>query len=448
MVVCSTMKNPNNNEDNLVYGIRLSSVGTSMVTQGNLVYEPNNMDLAMKLHYLRVIYFLDSQAIEGLIPVKLKEAIFSCLSYYYEICGRFRRSDNGRPYIKCNDCGVRFVEANSSKTLQEWIQMEDTSLQRLLVADNVLGPDLTFSPIVFLQVTFLKCGGISLGLSWAHVLGDAFSATNFMNTLAQFVNGLKPIYPPNYNKSPPHYQKPTKPITSEPLSLKQVSPVGDHWTMPLPCQMDTFSFHVKPTQLTKLQVKLSDYDSNLSLIQPFELLSAVIWRAIARIKNGPEPKTVTIIKKDATSPIEDVMTVRNDQYIGSVKAGFSVAEAHPKELAGLIHDMAESERDQIQEVVGRDPGGSDFVMYGSNLTFVNLEEAGFYGFELNGLSPRFVNCFVDGIGGEGVTLVLPSPKDGNSNVKTTSGGRVVTMILPKSYMEELKEELKEWGLIV
>ncbi|XP_021749278.1 protein ECERIFERUM 26-like [Chenopodium quinoa] len=450
MVVCSTMKNSNDNhnEDNLVYGIRLSSVGSATVT-GNLAYEPNNMDLAMKVHYLRVVYFLDSQAIEGLIPFKLKEAIFAWLCYYYESCGRFRRSEeDGRPFIKCNDCGVRFVEAKSSKTLDEWIQMEDTSSQRLLVADNVLGPELTFSPLVFLQITSFKCGGLSLGLSWAHVLGDAFSAANYMNTLALFLNGLKPKFSPSLNKKPARNLKPNKPINSDPSSLKIVGPLGDHWIMPFPCEMGTISLHLKPTQLTQLQAKFYENDSTLSPIQSFEMLSAVIWRAIARIKDGPEPNTVTVIKKDAASPIEDAMALRNNQFVGSVKAEFSIGKAHPKELAALIQDRAESIRDQIEEVVGRDPGGCDCIIYGSNLTFVNLEEVDFYGFELKGLSPRFVNCFVDGVGEEGVVLVLPSPKDINdkSNAKTLSGGRTVTIILPKNYMVDLKKELKEWGL--
>lgn len=300
------------------------------------------------------------------------------------------------------------------------------------------------------QVTLLKCGGISLGVSWAHVLGDAFSVSNFMNTLAQFLRGMKPTYPPNFNKSPPQNQKPIKPMTSEPLSLKHVSPVGDKWIMPLPCEMDTFSFQVKPTQLAQLQVNLFENDSTLSPIQPFELLSAIIWQAIARIKNGPELNTVTIMKKSATSPIMDEMYLRNNLFVGSIKADFSVVEAHLEVIATLIHDMAKDERAQIEEIVGRDPERSDFIIYGSNLTFVNLEDAGFYGFELKGLSPRFVNCFVDGIGGEGVVLVLPSPKDNNNDKNNGTlkceEGRVVTLILPNYYMVKLKEELKECGL--
>ncbi|CAO2822457.1 unnamed protein product [Amaranthus hypochondriacus] len=448
MGVCNNTrkKNPNNDEDNLVYGHRLSSVGSALVT-GNLCYEPNNIDLAMKLHYLRVVYFLDTQAIKGLNPIKLKEGIFIWLNYYYESCGRFRRSEdhNGRPYIKCNDCGVRFVEAESSRTLHQWLDlMEDNaSSQRLLVAHNVLGPDLTFSPLVFLQITTLKCGGLALGLSWAHVLGDTFSASTYLNTLSEILNGNKPIYPPNYNKSPPKNNlNPTKTIFSDPLSLCKIGPVGDHWIVPISIEMDTFSFHVRPKQLAQLQMKIFENNSTPSPIQPFEMISSVIWWAISRVKNGPETNIVTIIKKDSISPKENDMTLRNNQKVASIKAGFSVVEARPEKLATLMCNMYEDERAQIANVVEKDPGGSDCIVYGSNLTFVNWEEVGFYGFKLNGIGPKMVNCFVDGVGENGVVLALPSPKD-----DTNIDGRVVTLILPKSCMVELKEELKEWYLI-
>ncbi|KAH0640615.1 hypothetical protein KY285_037201 [Solanum tuberosum] len=65
--------------------------------------------------------------------------------------GRFRRAESGRPYIKCNDCGARFIEAQCDKTLEEWLEMKDTSLEKLLVSNQVLGPELAFSPPVLIQ---------------------------------------------------------------------------------------------------------------------------------------------------------------------------------------------------------------------------------------------------------------------------------------------------------
>ncbi|KAL9237837.1 hypothetical protein vseg_012338 [Gypsophila vaccaria] len=399
----------------------------------------------MKLHYLKLIYLLDTQEIEGLTLKKIKEHTFAWLNYYYEACGRLRRTENGRPFIKCNDCGVRFVEVKCSKTIEEWLMMEDniSFAHKLLIPQNiVIGPELTFSPLVFLQVTFFKCGGISLGLSWAHILGDAFSAANFMNTLAQFLSGQKPNHPPFVKKSPPNFEKPIKEVTSSPLSIQNVGPIGDLWAKPTNSEMDTFSFHVAQTQLAQLQTKLSETDQTPTQIRPFEAICAVIWQAIAKARVGPKPNVVTVLKKDGTAPIELEMGLRNTQVISSIKADFSVEEAHLKDLAILIRDWAQDERAQIGEMVERDPLGSDFIVYGSKLTFVDLEEANFYDFEVKGLNPRFVNCFVEGIGEEGVVLVLPCPKNEGNNA------RIVTLIMPNNYMAKLKEDLKnEWDLI-
>lgn len=473
--VDNTSVNGNNDQLGLVYGHKLSSVGPARVT-GDLVYEPSNLDLAMKLHYLRVVYLLDSQTSEGLTTTKIKKAAFSWLCYYYESCARLRRSvaavdaaaagggvgggGGGRPYMKCNDCGVRFVEAKSNLTLEEWLQMEDTSPQRLLVANNVIGPELGYSPLVFLQVTSFKCGGLSLGLSWAHVLGDASSLAQYMNSLANFLNGQHPTHPPKLKNSPRNDQEPTKPTTSSPLSLKKVGPVGDHWTIPTPCDMHTFTFNVTAAQLAHLQMEVYGTKQTLSPAQTFEPICAVIWKAIAKVKDGPEPNVVTVVKQASNGPNPADMILRNSQVVSSAKAHFSVVEAHLKDLAELIRNWAQDERAQIGEVVGRDPGGSDFIMYGSNPTFVDLGEVDFYGFELKGLRPKLVNCFVDNIGGEGVVLVLPSTKNGdgdnnnkndhnNNNNKIGDDGRVVTLILPKTYMEEVKQELKrKWAFDV
>lgn len=144
----------------LVYNIRLSSVGPGRVTGQDVVYEPNGIDLAMKLHYIRLVYYFNSQAFEGIGIKNIKEPMFNWLNQYYTVCGRFRRSSTGRPYIKCNDCGVRFVEAQCHKSLDEWLLFingghdddDNDSVEKLLVSDNIIGPELDFSPLAFFQV--------------------------------------------------------------------------------------------------------------------------------------------------------------------------------------------------------------------------------------------------------------------------------------------------------
>ncbi|KAF3666916.1 Global transcription factor group [Capsicum annuum] len=74
--------------------------------------------------------------------------------------GRFRRAESGRPYIKCNDCGARFIEAQCDKTLEEWLEMKDAPLEKLLASNQVLGPELAFSPPILIQRFLGKFVGV------------------------------------------------------------------------------------------------------------------------------------------------------------------------------------------------------------------------------------------------------------------------------------------------
>ncbi|XP_039055427.1 protein ECERIFERUM 26-like [Hibiscus syriacus] len=233
----------------LVYNIKLSSVGPGRVTGSDVVHDLTGLDLAMKLHHLKAVYLFTSHAAEGLNVKSIKEAMFYWCNDYFMTCGRIRRSEpSGRPYIKCNDCGIRFVEGVCDKTMDEWLEMEDDSRWNSLVYHRAIGPELTFSPLVYFQVTWFKCGGISLGISWAHLLGDAFSLSNFINNWGQCMatleaNGFPTVAPRSLTGVP-------KP---EPLSAKQANQVGDLWVIANNCKSD----HSHPTNLTRIRKDVS-----------------------------------------------------------------------------------------------------------------------------------------------------------------------------------------------
>lgn len=420
-------------EGGLIYNIKLSSVGPGRVTGQDVVFEPNGIDLAMKLHYIRVIYYFNSQAFEGISIRNIKEPMFTLFNPLYMSCGRFRRTEYGRPYIKCNDCGVRFVEAQCEKTLDEWLQLKDDSLEKLLVSDNIIGPELGFSPLVFLQYTKFKCGGMAIGLSFAHVLGDAFSAAEFMNLFGKVMKGYNPPRPLNLAQSLTKTHNPqtgTK-VSQDPLSVKRVDPVGDNWIAVNNCKMETFSFPVNAAKLIQIQSEMGK-----TKFDTFECLCAVIWQSVAKFRTGAsEPKVVTICRKDTRNDKVDGI-LSNSQMINVVKAEFSVVDANLSDLAGLIKNGATDETKMVEETMEKGNGVADFVIYGANLTFVNLEEENFYGLECKGQMPVRVSCFIDGVGDEGAVLVLPG------GAKDDGSSRIVTLILPDNELKELKSELK------
>jgi hypothetical protein len=56
--------------------------------------------------------------------------------------------------VRCNDGGVRVVEADCDATVDEWMEAEAEQGGRCTVLsyDSVIGPELFFSPLLYVQV--------------------------------------------------------------------------------------------------------------------------------------------------------------------------------------------------------------------------------------------------------------------------------------------------------
>lgn len=286
---------------------------------------------------------------------------------------------------------------------------------------------------------------MSIGLSWAHVLGDAFSASNFLNMWAQIMDGQPS--PQFLDKSTRTNKLIKNPILSTvkklPFSLKRVDPVGDHWKLTNTCKMQSHSFHIT-------QKKLNQLVSNVcgTKVKPFDVICATIWKFLANVRReySSEPKIVTIILKDDNScdRVTTEVSSNSQVMISIVEASdIKVFEADTSELAELIAEKTEDETRVVEELMEKENGVSDFVVYGANLTFVNLEELRIYDLELRGKKPSFASYNISGVGDEGVVLVLPGPKGLNGK----EGGKIVNVNLPKGQIEGLKNEMrKELGI--
>ncbi|KAK7318963.1 hypothetical protein RJT34_03672 [Clitoria ternatea] len=433
---------PKEEEESLVYDVRLSSVGPGRATGSDVFHSPGGLDLAMKLHYIRVVYFFESEAAQGLTIMKIKEKMFTWFNPYFITCGRFRRWDSGRPFIKCNDCGARFIEAKCNKTLHQWLALKDNwPRYKFLVPHQVVGPELSFSPPVLLQVTQFKCGGMSLGLSWAHILGDPLSASDFINSWGQVMNNLTLEKPFNIPRSVPTPREPGS--EKDPISAKRIDPVGDHWIPANNKKMDTFSFHLTSSQMNYLQAQI--WGPSVEQTPSFESLCAIIWRCVAHARAGFEPKTVTVCRTDPFDRGNDI--IGNNQVICKVEAGSecSIVETDLRVLATMLADQGVDERKQIEEAVEKDQGVGDFFVYGANLTFLDLEETNVYDLQLMGHKPKFVYYTLQGVGDEGLVLVLPWPK---GSTKNGVDGKFVTMIMPEDEMVKLKSQLQTNGLLL
>ncbi|KAG7632348.1 Transferase [Arabidopsis suecica] len=405
-----------------VHGFRLSTVSASLPSETGTTHEPTGLDLAMKLHYLKTVYIYSAETARDLTVMDVKGPLFSVFDQIPCIIGRFRRHESGRPYLKCNDCGTRFVERHCDLTVEEWLRVPDRSVDESLVYHQPVGPDLAFSPLLYIQMTRFSCGGLALGLSWAHIMGDPFSLSHFFNLWAQAFAGEN-IYSPKTSDLQRVFQNPTSTV-KQPDSIKRVDPVGDLWVAPNNSKMTTFSFNLT----------VNDLKSNFPVNGDgeFEILTGIIWKCVATVRGESAPVTITVIRSDPKKL--KPRAVRNGQMISSVHVDFSVVEASLEEIVKSIGE-AKDERVVIDEIVD---DVSDFIVYGANLTFVDMSEVDFYEAKVMGKSPESVYCNVQGIGDDGAVVVLP---------RVVEEERVVTVTLPVDEIEKVKWEMKKCGLI-
>lgn len=405
----------------------LSSVVPANVT-GDLLHELTGIDLALKLHYLRTVYyFKHSEIVENLGIVQLKEPMFLMLDVFPEAAGRIRRHESGKPHIKCNDSGVRIVEAKCKVTMDEYLKMEsETDRCKNVVYDKVIGPDLFFSPLVYIQFTKFKCGGLSIGMHWSHLIGDATSSFNFINLWTNILNTKKPVPKPENQ-----YTKLTTTLTTTTdtlYSIKKIESVGDFWLKPSTVQMSSFSFQINEPKLKNLLSKISNNAS------PFEAISALAWHAISSIREGKGTSLVTVIKNESSQ--ERKLCLKNGMSISTVTTDSLISKLELSELAMLVKNVKGDDKIDIDDMVEKENGKDDYVVYGANLTFVDMEGVGFYGLDVKGQKPAHVDCVVHGAGEGGAVLVI----------KGNDEAREVTVILPVEEVLKVKQELeKEWG---
>lgn len=273
-----------------------------------------------------------------------------------------------------------------------------------------------------------------MGLSWSHILGDVFTASAFINMWAQILGGQLPRQPTE-DPSSETYKLPSFPTKS--CSVRRVGPVGDYWVAPNNCKMRTHSFHISGQQLHNLLVKICGLSPSEN-IRPFEYISAILWKSLAKIRKELMSESVTICTNNCHDTGNELP--RNRQVVSTVAFDASVIDADVVQLAELIAKKQVEEREMIEELIDEEDENLDCIVYGANLTFVNLEDLKMYEMELKGVKTVYANYTVDGVGDNGVVLVLPEIKDGDKGIR-------VTIVLSENEVEEIKHELKhEWGI--
>ncbi|KAL6851440.1 hypothetical protein ACP4OV_020373 [Aristida adscensionis] len=211
----------------------------------------------------------------------IRSALAEALVYYYPIAGRLKELPKGKLVVDCTAEGVVFVEANVD------VQLDELGKPLLppypCVEEFLCDPGDTKvvvgKPLVFLQVTQLKCGGFVLGFHICHNICDGFGVFKFIKAICDLARGEPaPTVIPLWGRelltshSPSHFTQ--KHLGYEPLH--GATAANDVMQTTPPEDMVGRYFFFGPAEISTLRSRLPEQLCKTSTI--FEMLAAVTWK--------------------------------------------------------------------------------------------------------------------------------------------------------------------------
>ncbi|XP_073119494.1 shikimate O-hydroxycinnamoyltransferase-like [Henckelia pumila] len=244
--------------------------------------------VAPDTHTYTVYFYLPTGAEDFFAAAVLKEALGRVLVQFYPLAGRLKRDENGRIQIDCNAEGVLFVEAECDGVVDDFGEFAPTEeFRRLIpVVDYSLG--ISSYPLSVLQVTYFKCGGVSLGVGIHHTAADGVSSLHFINSWSDMVRGLDIAISPLFDRTLLRARNPPQPKFKH---IEYQPPPSMKLTSQLPTDKSpdvaVSVFKLTRDQLDALKSKSKEEGNTVTYYSSYEMLAGHIWRSACKARGLP-----------------------------------------------------------------------------------------------------------------------------------------------------------------
>ncbi|XAR69348.1 Rosmarinate synthase [Bertholletia excelsa] len=425
------------------YVCKRTVVSTKPVPPGKL-HHLSVLDRAMEHNNLRLVYYYKtSKGREtGELTRGLGESMSEMLSSFPAVTGRLLRNAEGQWMIKCNDAGVRMVEARAKGSVEGWLKSMDREKELKLVHWEDMYPKQYFWSTFYVQITEFEEGGLAIGLSCIHLLADPTCAAVIVKAWADTTLGGKMINPPFFHPLPPR-----RPGNRN-INHKLYTDLIDHYKSSM-----MKSFPTTTTASTTITLAFSDemVQSCIAMAQtldvpgglvlsPFEVLAGLFWVCVSNAKgitNGLTSMSLCLDMRKVLGLDKGFFgncSVYNRVYGECLELENRLAKAAFAVRAVVRKMDVEGTMDLIEWLEGT-PGWSPPYMNAYDLICTNFDGVDPYLaiFE-DSFKPVHVSCYIEPALGQGQVLILPSPP----NEGTLS--RVVMVTLPEDEITRLCED--------
>uniref|UniRef100_A0A7N0TI89 Shikimate O-hydroxycinnamoyltransferase n=1 Tax=Kalanchoe fedtschenkoi TaxID=63787 RepID=A0A7N0TI89_KALFE len=270
----------------MAINIRASSMVRPAQDTPNYDLWNSNVDLVVPSMHTPSVYFYRPTGSHSFFdPQVLKEALSKVLVPFYPMAGRLKRDEDGRIEIECNGEGVLFVEADTNSVIDDFGDFAPTLELRRLIPAVDYSAGLSAYPLLVLQVTYFKCGGVSLGVGMQHHVADGASGLHFINTWSDVARGLDVTIPPFIDRTLLRARDPPLPAFYH-VEYQPAPPMK----FPLQASLDSTAvsiFRITREQLNTLKAKAKE-NGNLINYSSYEMLAGHVWRCTCKARGLPD----------------------------------------------------------------------------------------------------------------------------------------------------------------
>lgn len=409
----------------------------------------SNVDLVVPSFHTPSVYFYRPGPASGTAffdADAMITALSRALVAFYPMAGRLARDYDGRIEINCNGEGVLFVEAEAEAVIDDFGDFAPTLELRQLIPAVDYSLDLSSFPVLVLQVTYFKCGGVSLGVGMQHHVADGASGLHFINTWSDITRGLDLTIPPFIDRTLLHARDPPMPAFQHieyqpPPSMKSSPEQTNSESTP---ETTVSIFKLTREQLNTLKARAKENGNTVSY-SSYEMLSGHVWRSVCKARGlSNDQETKLYIATDGRSRLQPplppgyfgnvIFTTTPMALVGDLQtkpAWYAASRIH-EALAKMDNDYLRSALDFLElqpNLKALVRGAHTFKC--PNLGITSWVRLPIHDADFGWGRPIFMGP--GGIAYEGLAFALPSP--------TNDGSLSVAISLQAEHMKRFKKFL-------